>query len=189
MCGRQAFKWQAGEWSTLSPRLLPVIRLERCWFACEGFGLYGLYHFGVVALLYTLAFTALTYSFVELVSIVPFSGGCYGYSRCALGPFMGYVAGMFETAKYILYATFNIHRFGYTLRIAYGFDEEYQIFVWLAFVVLFNLVHYFNTKLLWLIIGLLGLSIFVIQIIFIFGATSVGSAANLAHSRWNSKPD
>eukprot|EP00981_Chlorochromonas_danica_P014619 scaffold8452_cov185-Ochromonas_danica.AAC.1 len=115
-------------------------------------------------MLYTLAFVALTYSFVELVSIVSFSGGCYGYSRCALGPFMGYVAGMFETAKYILYATFNINRLGQIFFNVYGFDEKFEILIWLAFVVAFNLV------------------------IFIFGATSEGSVRNIHGSRWNSKP-
>eukprot|EP00981_Chlorochromonas_danica_P004213 scaffold850_cov189-Ochromonas_danica.AAC.4 len=124
-----------------------------------GYGLFGMYHFGVVVMLYILAFTVLTYSFVELVSIVPFSGGCYGYSRCALGPFMGYVAGMFETAKYILYATFNIYRLGHIFVVSYELDENHQILIWLAFVV-----------------------------IFIFGATSEGSVSNIEGSRWNSKP-
>eukprot|EP01039_Chlorochromonas_danica_P004623 gene4622-biopygen2312 len=164
MCGRQAFKWQSG------------------------YGKYGLYHFGVVVMLYILAFTALTYSFVELVSIVPFSGGCYGYSRCALGPFMGYVAGMFETAKYILYATFNIYRLGHIFTIACGLDENHQILIWMTFVVCFNLVHYFKTKMLWWIIGLLGSCIFLIQAIFIFGATSKGSVSNIEGSSWHSKP-
>eukprot|EP00981_Chlorochromonas_danica_P007122 scaffold1560_cov177-Ochromonas_danica.AAC.7 len=164
MCGRQCFKWHVG------------------------FGKYGLYMYGLVVLIYVLAFTALTYSFAELVSIVPFSGGCYGYSRCALGPMMGYMAGMFETAKYILYASFNMYRLGDIMYEVYGFDEKYQIVVWLAFLVAFNLVHYFQTKLLWWIIALVGTSVFVVQVIFIFGATSEGSVANLSASRWDNEP-
>eukprot|EP00981_Chlorochromonas_danica_P011480 scaffold4036_cov248-Ochromonas_danica.AAC.5 len=156
--------------------------------ATTGFGLYGMYMYGLVVLVYAMAFTALTFSFSELVSIVPFSGGCYGYSRCALGPVMGYVAGMFEAAKYILYATFNIYRLGDIFFEVYGFDEKYQIIVWLAFLVLFNLVHYFQTKMLWWTIALVGVTIFVIQVIFIFGATSEGSVANLSASHWDNEP-
>eukprot|EP00981_Chlorochromonas_danica_P002407 scaffold462_cov398-Ochromonas_danica.AAC.1 len=102
---------------------------------------------------------------------------------------MGYVAGMFETAKYILYATFNINRLSHIFFVVYGYDEKYNILIWLAFVVAFNLVHHFNTKMLWWTIGLLGSSIILIQAIFIFGATSEGSVRNIQGSRWNSKPD
>eukprot|EP00981_Chlorochromonas_danica_P008492 scaffold2205_cov183-Ochromonas_danica.AAC.17 len=154
-----------------------------------GYGEFGFELYLVVVVVYAMAFIALTYSFAELISIVPFSGGCYGYSRCAMGPMMGYVAGMFEAAKYILYATFNINRLGDIFLQAYGFDEKYQIIVWLAFLIVFNLVHYFQTKMLWWTIALVGIAIFVIQVIFIFGATSEGSVTNIQASRWDSDPD
>eukprot|EP00981_Chlorochromonas_danica_P011481 scaffold4036_cov248-Ochromonas_danica.AAC.6 len=153
-----------------------------------GFGMFGLYMYGLVVLIYVLTIAILTYSFAELVSIVPFSGGCYGYSRCTMGPMLGYVAGMFEAAKYMLYATFSVHRLGDIFLGVYNFDEKYQIVVWLAFLVLFNLVHYFQTKMLWWTIALVGIAIFVIQVIFIFGATSEGSVANLSSSKWDNEP-
>eukprot|EP00981_Chlorochromonas_danica_P016184 scaffold15964_cov447-Ochromonas_danica.AAC.1 len=130
----------------------------------------------------------LTFSFVELISIVPFSGGCYGYSRCALGPAVGYVAGMFETAKYILYATFNIRRLGDIFHNIYGFEEKYEIMIWLAFLVAFNLMHHFQTRMLWWTIALVGFAIFVTQVIFIMGSTSAGTVTNLSASQWDNNP-
>eukprot|EP00981_Chlorochromonas_danica_P011172 scaffold3779_cov254-Ochromonas_danica.AAC.32 len=164
MCGRQTFQWHIG------------------------FGQFDAYLYGLAVLVYVVAFTMLTFSFVELISIVPFSGGCYGYSRCALGPAMGYMAGMFETAKYILYATFNVRRLGDIFQEIYGFEEKYEIMIWLAFLVAFNLVHHFQTRMLWWTVALVGVAIFVTQVMFIMGSTSAGTMTNLTTSHWDENP-
>eukprot|EP00981_Chlorochromonas_danica_P016256 scaffold16337_cov378-Ochromonas_danica.AAC.1 len=124
-----------------------------------------------------------------MVSIVPFSGGCYGYSRATLGPTMGYLAGMIETGKYILYATLSTNRLNGIFFEVYGYDENHQIVVWLAILVIFNVAHYLDMRLIWWSVGLLGLAIFVIQVIFIFGATAEGSIHNIRGSKWDSNPE
>lgn len=157
-----------------------------CW---SGYALVGFHLFFVVVVVYTAAFFALTYSFAEMVSIVPFSGGCYGYSRATLGPTMGYLAGMIETGKYILYATLSTNRLNGIFYDVYGYDEAHQILVWLAILVIFNIAHYLDMRLIWWSVGLLGLAIFVIQLIFIFGATTEGSIRNIEGSKWDSNPE
>lgn len=165
MCGRQISRWN------------------------QGYAVLGFYLYFLVVAVYTFAFFMWTFSFAEMVSIVPFSGGCYGYSRATLGPMMGYIAGMIETGKYLLYAALSTNRLNAIFYDIYHYNVDHQIVVWLAILVIFNLLHYFQMRLIWWTVGLLGATIFVIQLIFIFGATSKGSIHNLHGSRWDSNPD
>eukprot|EP01039_Chlorochromonas_danica_P001364 gene1364-biopygen665 len=187
MCGRQISRWHIGE-SSVAPFHLLAILIRVVISVLPGYGLLGFELYLVVVAVYSMAFIVLTFSFAELVSIVPFSGGCYGYSRCAMGPMMGYVAGMFEAAKYIFYATFSLFRLGSVFLYVYGFEEKYQILIWLGFLIVFNVVHFFRTKLLWWAIAVVGLMIFVVQLMFIFGAMGKGSVRNISASHWDSDP-
>ncbi|RYY82760.1 amino acid permease, partial [archaeon] len=44
-------------------------------------------------------YVCLTFSLAEMTSILPFAGGSYGYVRCALGPFIGFVVGCCEAME------------------------------------------------------------------------------------------
>eukprot|EP00981_Chlorochromonas_danica_P002285 scaffold440_cov277-Ochromonas_danica.AAC.19 len=107
VCGRQIAKWN------------------------KGFALYDFPLFFLALLVYMFTLAMLTFCFSELVSMVPFSGGCYGYSRCALGPFLGYLAGMVEAAKYILFSAFSIYFLGEVFRDAFGFDTKYDVLIFI----------------------------------------------------------
>lgn len=151
--------------------------------------MFGFPLFFVVVIVYSFAFFCLTYSFAEMVSIVPFSGGCYGYSRCSLGPAIGYVAGMMETGKYLLYAVISLNRLTSVFRDVYQFHENYLIVMWIGFLVVVNIVQHFEIRLLWWTVGLVGIMITIVQIIFIFGATDKGSVQNIQASSWDNNPD
>eukprot|EP00981_Chlorochromonas_danica_P005237 scaffold1050_cov176-Ochromonas_danica.AAC.3 len=164
VCGRQIAKWN------------------------KGYAQYDFPLFFVVMLVYMFTLAMLTFCFSELVSMVPFSGGCYGYSRCALGPFLGYLAGMVEAAKYILFTTFSIYSLGEVFHDAFGFDKKYDMLIWVAFLVIYNVVHFFKRQWLWMLVWLTGAMVLIVQFIFIFGSASHGSIASIKDSNWDSHP-
>eukprot|EP00981_Chlorochromonas_danica_P012082 scaffold4415_cov170-Ochromonas_danica.AAC.5 len=85
----------------------------------------------VVSAVYIIMHVVLTFSFAELISTVPFSGGGYGYSRCSLGPGLGYLAGMVELGKYIAYTSATVSRWTW---IAVGLLGLATVAVQLMFV-------------------------------------------------------
>eukprot|EP00981_Chlorochromonas_danica_P015330 scaffold11717_cov179-Ochromonas_danica.AAC.1 len=74
MSGKQAVIWQGG--------LL----------------LYGVWSFFVATVVCAVFYLVFTCCFAEMVSIIPFSGGCYGYVRCTLGSTIGFLTGCSEAA-------------------------------------------------------------------------------------------
>lgn len=130
----------------------------------------------------------LTYCFAELISIVPFSGGGYAYSRCSLGPTIGYFIGMVELGKYILYTVTSINRIGLIFQEAYEFETKYVILVCAIFVTSVNILHMFNLRLIWMVVGIVGVAIVAIQFMFVIGAMEKGTTHNMSHSVWNSDP-
>eukprot|EP00981_Chlorochromonas_danica_P014088 scaffold7305_cov178-Ochromonas_danica.AAC.3 len=158
MCGRQSGRWNVG------------------------FGKLGLPLFSMVCMAYFLAFSILTCSFAELISIVPFSGGCYAYTRCALGSVLGYLAGVIETAKYLLFAVFNIYRIIRIFHDIYDFSENYDLLISFSFLLVFNILHWYDLRLLWWVIGIVGAMILIVQFLFIFGATTKGTTANMLNT-------
>lgn len=56
----------------------------------------------------------------EMSSMLPFSGGAYGYVRCSLGPTAGFLAGFSEAIKFIMTVISLVNQFG--KRLVYLFD-------------------------------------------------------------------
>eukprot|EP00981_Chlorochromonas_danica_P015788 scaffold14449_cov273-Ochromonas_danica.AAC.2 len=123
-----------------------------------GYALCGFYLFLVVSALYIIMHIVLTFCFAELISIVPFSGGGYGYSRCSLGPSMGYMAGIVELGKYLIYTVTSVTRFGLIFQDVYGFGDQYLIMCWLLFFVAVNVLHLFDMELIWVMVALVGIT-------------------------------
>eukprot|EP00981_Chlorochromonas_danica_P010939 scaffold3553_cov180-Ochromonas_danica.AAC.6 len=164
MCGKQTVKWE------------------------QGYALCGFYLFLVVSALYIIMHIVLTFCFAELISIAPFTGGGYGYSRCSLGPRMGYMAGIVELGKYLIYTVTSVTRFGLIFQDVYGFGDQYLILCWLLFFVAVNVLHLFDMELIWVIVTLVGVTIVSIQIMFVIGAMEKGTTTNLSGSYWDSDP-
>lgn len=153
-----------------------------------GYALCGFYLFAVVSAVYIIMHTVLTYCFAELISIVPFSGGGYAYSRCSLGPSVGYMAGMVELGKYLLYTVTSVTRVGLIFQDSFGFDDRYLLTSWLLFFVSVNVLHFFNIRFIWVIVGAIGVTTVTFQLLFVIGAMEKGTVTNLAASYWESDP-
>jgi ethanolamine permease len=73
-----------------------------CWNAglVAGFG-----SFLLATVLVGLAYICLCLCTSEMSSTFPFSGGAYGFCRCSLGHYLGFVIGCCECLEYILYVS------------------------------------------------------------------------------------
>ncbi|CAK4487153.1 unnamed protein product, partial [Aphanomyces euteiches] len=60
--------------------------------------------FGLVILISGLAFLCLALSMAEMSSMLPFAGGVYGLSRCAIGFQAGFILGCSEVLDYLVNA-------------------------------------------------------------------------------------
>eukprot|EP00981_Chlorochromonas_danica_P001770 scaffold381_cov168-Ochromonas_danica.AAC.23 len=149
-----------------------------------GIGAYGFYMFLISLTFTSISYIILTCNFAEMVSIIPFSGGSYGYTRCTLGPTVGYVVGMMEAAKYMVFALLAGYTVGVMLQEAFDFAEHWLPVIWLAYFVLINVTVSCGVKYLWWFWGLLALGVLLTQSIFVFGAIKYGEAGNLG-SRFN----
>jgi ethanolamine permease len=81
-------------------------------------------------------------SLSELVGIVPFSGGNFGFVRCALGPFWGYLAACMEFLYYCMYNARALSKISLLVDAAGEFDTQWQplwAFLAMVFVVLVNI--------------------------------------------------
>eukprot|EP00981_Chlorochromonas_danica_P001768 scaffold381_cov168-Ochromonas_danica.AAC.21 len=149
-----------------------------------GIGGFGFYLFLISLTVTSVSYLMLTCNFAEMVSIIPFSGGSYGYTRCTLGPTTGYVVGMMEASKYMLFAVLAGYLVGGILQDVFDFADHWLPVIWLAYFMMINVAVAFGVKYLWWIWGLMALGVMVTQSIFVFGAIKYGEAGNLG-SRFN----
>eukprot|EP00981_Chlorochromonas_danica_P011003 scaffold3611_cov288-Ochromonas_danica.AAC.2 len=161
MSGKQAILWQSG--------LL----------------LYDVWPFFVATVVCAIVNLSLAFCLAEMVSIIPFSGGCYGYVRCTLGSTIGFLTGCSEAAKYILYTTIITNVIGLLFQNVYEFEDHWLPVIWLAFYVL--AIAFKTVPLNWSIYVWMGLALMTLitQGIFIFGAAK---ESNWKHFRKDINP-
>src|SRR6266852_1131984 len=58
----------------------------------------------IATLVIIVMYLCLCFSLAEMSAAMPFAGGGYGFARCALGPFGGYLAGLAQNIEFILTA-------------------------------------------------------------------------------------
>eukprot|EP00981_Chlorochromonas_danica_P007763 scaffold1881_cov181-Ochromonas_danica.AAC.18 len=149
-----------------------------------GIAAHGFYMFLIGLAVTSICYIILTYSFAEMVSIIPFSGGCYGYTRCTLGPTWGYVVGTVEAAKYMLFTILAAYSVGMILKYVFEFEDKWLPLLWLAYFTLINVAVVFGMKYLWWMWGLIALAMLMTQSIFLVGAVKYGETSNI-NGRFN----
>eukprot|EP01039_Chlorochromonas_danica_P004406 gene4406-biopygen2223 len=140
-----------------------------------GFLYYGVWNFFTATAVCAFFYLCLTYCLAELVSIVPFSGGCYGYVRCTLGPTIGFLTGCSEAAKYTLFNLMTVYTVGVLFQNIYDFQDDWLPVIWLACYVLaiaLKVVPLRWSVYVW--VGLAAMTL-VTQCIFIFGSVKVSN--------------
>jgi ethanolamine permease len=103
---------------------------------------YGAWHYGLLlgfwsfffaTMMIATVFYALHFSIAEMISILPFSGGMYGFARVTVGPFLGFMVGMYESVGNILYTMYGMIQLGYYFCFITNTPRKWVPFFWLLF--------------------------------------------------------
>jgi ethanolamine permease len=103
---------------------------------------YGAWHIGLIlgfwsfffaTMMIATVFYALFFSIAEMISILPFSGGMYGFARVTVGPFLGFMVGMYESIGNILYTAYGMIQLGYYFCFITNTPRRWVPFFWLLF--------------------------------------------------------
>lgn len=85
----------------------------------------------------------------ELMSIIPFPGGYYGYSRCALGPLFGYLVGCCGILESIFQLCVSVLKLSQFITTAFHIDDHYEP-IWWALTFLATIgIHVLASKGVW----------------------------------------
>lgn len=141
----------------------------------------GLWSFFLSAAVNGVVNLMLTYCLAEMVSIIPFSGGCYGYVRCTEGPYLGFMVGCIEGCKYILFTAIALYYFGSIFLGIYQFEEHWLLAVWAGFLVGAMMLRSCSMPAIYVVFCILASAILLSVSIVLFAAFRVGDSKNLSH--------
>lgn len=144
-----------------------------------GLILTGLWTYMIGAAISIIAYVSMACSIAEMVSIIPFSGGCYGYVRCTLGHFLGCMTGYAEAAKYVVFTAFGLYSLGLICLDVFKFDDHWLVAIWSAVLLMAMGLRVlpFSVSFIWWLI--LACGILAMVGIVIFGSLRYGDVDNL----------
>ena len=106
----------------------------------------------------------------EMVSILTFDGGYYGYARVTIGPLGGYLVGCSGLIESIFYFGAYPLKIAQFIDICFDLDPKYNPIVWVLVYVALVAVHSCLGRQFWNAISLFTLCSFVLFAIFLFGS-------------------
>jgi amino acid transporter len=106
----------------------------------------------------------------EMVSILTFDGGYYGYARVTLGPLGGYLVGCSGLIESIFYFGAYILKIGQFVKICFNVDDKYYPLVWSLTYVLLITIHACLGKHFWKSISFYAICTIILLIIYLFGS-------------------
>lgn len=115
----------------------------------------------------------------EMVSIMSFSGGYYGYARCAIGPLGGFLVGCSGAMESIFYLAMYVLKIGQFCTIVFDMDEHDQPTYWVLTYVILISFHVIFSRYFWNISLILGLGSFLLVVIYL-----LGSIKELDYDKW-----
>jgi amino acid transporter len=106
----------------------------------------------------------------EMVSILTFDGGYYGYARVTLGPLGGYLVGCSGLIESIFYFGAYPLKIGQFAHVVFDFDDKYYPLVWFIIYVILVLIHACVGKYFWKSISFFAICCILLFIIYLFGS-------------------
>lgn len=129
----------------------------------------GFYSFFIAVIMVISGYFTLIFCLAELTSIVCFSGGCYGYVRCANGPFFGYLTACCEILANNFMTIISVYSVGTSITTATSISRYYEpLWFFLTYLAVF-LIHFQGGRRFWsmngycAIIGMLTVALFIIK--------------------------
>lgn len=127
----------------------------------------------VATLVVTVMYLGLCFSLAEMSSAMPYSGGGYAYSRCALGEWGGFLAGTAQNIEYILTAAAVVVSAGDALeRVVFGLTAAHlpDVAAWMICYAIFTAINIYGIELTCRIALLLTVMALAVLAVFAAGA-------------------
>jgi ethanolamine permease len=106
----------------------------------------GFWSFIFAAVMIASVFFSLHFCIAEMISILPFSGGMYGFARVTLGPYFGFMVGCYESVGNIIYAMYGMLLLSAYLSYITDIEPKYQPIMWLGFYLVIMLNEFLGRK-------------------------------------------
>jgi ethanolamine permease len=116
---------------------------------------------GIIAIMYL----GLTLSIAEMSAALPHTGAAYSFARTSMGPWGGFVTGLFENIEYVMAPAVVVTFIGGYAGSIFGIPSEWQPALWVAIYVVFLALNIFGAALSFrvtLVVTLLSLAVLVI---------------------------
>ena len=128
----------------------------------------------VATLVVAVMYICLCFSLAEMSAAMPFAGGGYGFARCALGPWGGYVVGMAQSIEFSLSAAAVVVSVGDAAHAVIGYaggSELPEPLLWAAAYVLFTVINIYGIELTCRIA--LALTVFALGVLAFFSLAAI----------------
>jgi amino acid transporter len=106
----------------------------------------------------------------EMISIMSFSGGYYGYARCAIGPFPGYIVGCCGIMESVFSMSMSVLKIGQFFTLVFELDRQYEILWWFLTFGFVICSHAIGAQYFWYWIAFIALSCLTLVFIYLFGS-------------------
>eukprot|EP01031_Cornospumella_fuschlensis_P030981 gene30981-37444_t len=130
----------------------------------------GPYGFMIAALVIMVGYSMLTLCVAELVSVIAFPGGFYGYARCIMGPFWGYLIGCSGLIESIFYLAVSTLKLGQAITSGFLTDENLEPLWWCASFVCMLFFHIHGGSVFWKFMSVCSVISMSVILIYLLGS-------------------
>jgi amino acid transporter len=139
----------------------------------------GIWEYFIAVIGMGIGYLMLALCMAEMVSILTFDGGYYGYARVILGPLGGYLVGCCGLVESVFYFGAYPLKITQFLNIYYEISHEYDPLIWVLIYTAIVLLQIAIAKQFWNFISIFTLCTLVLVAIYLFG-----SMPYLNYQRW-----
>ena len=126
--------------------------------------------YGIACFLMAMAYIIFVYNASEVTSGLPFAGGCYGFTRCVMGNYWGFMLGCFEIVEYVFYVSESMIGLELMLELTMPDARHYAPITWAAIIIASVLIHIFGGKHFWTFNRFIAILTLLIVLFYCFGS-------------------
>ena len=126
--------------------------------------------YGIACLLVAMAYIIFIYNSAEVTSGLPFAGGCYGFTRCVMGNYWGFMLGCFEIVEYLFYVSESMIGLELMLEMTMPDVRHYAPITWAVIIIASVLIHIFGGRHFWTFNRFIAILTLLIVLFYCFGS-------------------
>lgn len=117
------------------------------------------------------AFMCMNGCVAEMISVLPFGGGTFGFVRMLLGPFTGFIVGWMESfACSIAYTTYGVMFFCDSVRYLAEWDKKWSPLLWFFMYISMLSIHCLGKHRFYFINAVIGVVAILLLLVYVIGS-------------------